>query len=81
MRSGQARSCYYRHLSVNQLVCQRWQSFVVTLCPAIFDRDVLALDKSGFAEALTECAQAAGRQVGRFAAEETDHRHDRPLRT
>src|SRR5262249_47092905 len=50
------------------------------LRPAVFDSHVLALDKAGFAQALTECAQTAREHVRRFAAKISDRRHRRLLR-
>src|SRR5262249_55559292 len=43
--------------------------------PTIFDRHVLALDKSGFLKALAECGHEVGPIGKRSAVEETDHRH------
>ena len=59
---------------------QRRQSIHLIFGPAVFDRDVLALDMAGFFEALAKCAQAVGERVGRCAVEKPDHRHRRLLR-
>jgi hypothetical protein len=38
------------HLTANQIGRQGWKSIVLPLRPAIFDRDVLALDIAAFAQ-------------------------------
>src|SRR5215472_17726033 len=50
----------------------------MTLGPAIFDRDVAALDIAGFVETSPDGVKSAGVTVR--AAEEPDHRHCRLLR-
>src|SRR6516165_6444629 len=40
-----------------KISCQCWQSLVVALCPAVFDRDVAVLDVTGFAQPLAKCQQ------------------------
>src|SRR5262249_17833828 len=67
-------------LASNQIIHQRRYSVDLILGPAVFDRCVAALDVAGFAQALVECAYIALPTVGRFAAEEPDHR-DGLLRT
>ena len=67
-------------LSPHQIARQGRQPIVLLLRPAIFDRDIAALDKAGFIQALAESAQPAGVPVGGCAAEETDQRHRRLLR-
>ena len=42
------------HLTADQIGRQRRQSIVLALGPAVFDRDVLALDIAGFVQALPE---------------------------
>jgi hypothetical protein len=66
-------------LSTDQIGCQHRQPIVLLLRPAIFDRDIPALDIAGFSQALEEPTQPAGVPVGGRAAEEPDHRHRRPL--
>ena len=44
---------------VNQISSHSWQSIVLTLRPAVFDRYVLALDKTCFLQALAERSHAA----------------------
>ena len=51
-------------LSPHQIARQGRQPIVLLLRPAIFDRDIAALDKAGFSQALAESA-AAGRRPGR----------------
>ena len=43
-----------RHLTAHQISRQRWQSIVMPLRPAVFDRDVATLDKARLVEALVE---------------------------
>ena len=59
----------------NQLGRQCRQAVELVLGPAVFDRDVLALDKARLLEALAKCAQTVHKAVGRYGAEEADHRH------
>src|SRR5262249_11029155 len=53
--------------------------FIVS--PAVFDREVLALDIAGVLEALAESAQPTRIALGRLGVEEPDHRHSRLLRS
>ena len=48
----------HRHLAADQIGRQRRQSIVLTFRPAIFDRDVLALDIAGLLQALAERGHA-----------------------
>ncbi len=71
----------HRHLTAYQIGCEVRQSVVLVLRPAILDHDILALDVTGFTNALPECGQkdcTIGRRPR--AAEEPDHRHRRLLR-
>ena len=68
------------HLACDQIGSERRQAAIATFRPAKFDGHVAALDKAGLAQALAERAHPARPQVGRFAAEEPDHRHRRLLR-
>ena len=43
------------HPAADQIGRQFRQSIVLTLCPAVFDRDVLAFDVAGFAQPFAEC--------------------------
>ena len=47
----------HSHPTTNQISRQRGQSIILPLRPAVFDRHVLALDPSGFLQALMECGQ------------------------
>jgi hypothetical protein len=50
------------------------------LGPAVFDRQVLAFDESGFLETLAEFAQPSGMPVRQIWVEKSDHWHRRLLR-
>jgi hypothetical protein len=67
-------------LSANQLRRQHRQPIVLPLRPAVFDRDVLALDITDFLEALAERGYYVRVRLGRRAAQESNHRHRRLLR-
>src|SRR5438876_288454 len=62
----------------NQVSGYNWQSVKTTLGPAIFERDVAALDIAGFVETSQDGVMSAGVTV--CAAEQLDHRHRRLLR-
>ena len=53
----------YGDLPANQLGRQCRQSIVLTLGPAVFDRNVLALDIAGLLEALVKYAQTVRERV------------------
>src|SRR5262245_56308312 len=78
-RSGERRNDGYP--TTNQIGRQRRQLIVAALRPAIFYRQILALDIAGFLQALTESTQAVFVQVRRIAAQKSDHGHHRLLRT
>src|SRR6516164_11103033 len=80
-RSGTSGRNDYRYLPANQFGRQLRQPVVLLICPAIFDRHVLALDIAGVLEALAECAHTVRKRVRRCTAEEPDHRHGRLLCT
>src|SRR5262249_7047792 len=63
----------------NQIGGQHRQSIVLTLCPAILEPHVPALVISHFAQALMEREQTVRPQIGRRAAEESDHWRHRLL--
>jgi len=65
---------------LNQIGSQLRQSIIVTLCPAVFDRQVLALDVAGFFQALSERCHGVCDCARRYVTEEADHRHRRLLR-
>ena len=69
-------------LAADQVSGQRWQSVVADLGPAVFDRDVLALEVAGFAQSLAERSEhplSAG-VVRRCEGEDADHWHRLLLR-
>ena len=41
-------------LTTNKVSSQLWQSFVMIVCPAIFNREILTFDKLGLSQALTK---------------------------
>src|SRR5215475_14211993 len=69
------------HLTSNQLRRQGAQSIASPLSPAIFDLDFLALDVSCLFQRLMERGQTPRVRLRRCAAEKSDHRHPRLLRT
>src|SRR5262245_4652107 len=56
------------------------QSIVMFLRPAVFDRDILPLDITGFLKTFTEGSHKERVSSGCSAAEKPDHRHRRLLR-
>jgi hypothetical protein len=58
----------------------RGKSIIVTLCPAVFERHVSAVDVAGFAQALAERGDKVLEQRGRCAIDVPDH-WQRLLRT
>src|SRR5262249_24769003 len=70
----------HRHLTANQVGRECGQSIIVTLCPAIFDRNVLAFDVAGLLQTLAEGGHVTRVSLWRCAVEEPDHRHRRLLR-
>ncbi len=76
-----AADCYDRvDLTTDEIAGQLGQPIVTTLRPAVFDRDILSLDITGFAQPLVERGRIRCKLAGRGAAEETDHRHRLLLR-
>ena len=60
---------------------QRRQSIVAAICPAVFDRDVLAFDVAGFVrDPYGMPARLAAMPVADPAVEKPNHRHRRLLR-
>jgi hypothetical protein len=51
------------------------------LCPMIFDYNIAAIDKAGFAESLTKCRGEMGTSLGGAVMEKPEHWHRRLLRT
>ena len=64
----------------NQIGRQCRQPIDLILRPAVYDRQVLALDIAGLLQALAKCAQTVRDRVRRCGVEEPDHRHRRLLR-
>ena len=78
--SGSAMRDDDRDLPANKIGRQPRQPVELVLGPAVFDRDVLAFDIPCVLQALAKSAQAIRETLGRYRAEETDHRHRRLLR-
>src|SRR5262249_9264416 len=70
----------HRNLPANQVGRQRRQSIDLIFAPAVYDRDVLALDIAAILEATVKSAKTVRGRVRRLAVEEPDHRHRRLLR-
>src|SRR5262249_914166 len=70
----------HAHLTMNQIGRQCRQPFVFLSGEAIFDRDVLTLDKACVFQALTEGGQELRSVTGSPGGEEPDYRHRRLLR-
>jgi len=70
----------HSNTATNEIGRQRWQSIGLIVGPAIFDRDVLAIDKARLLQALVECAQLIAGRMNRCGVEEPHHRHRRLLR-
>jgi hypothetical protein len=68
------------HRPSDQIIHQSRQSVILTLAPAKFDRDVLALDQTCLLQALAERGYEFRRVSERRAAQEPYHRHRRLLR-
>src|SRR5262249_44467249 len=58
-----------------EIGCQTRQTILVVVRPAILDRDVLALDKSGFVQTLPKRVNKMRRTGCRRISEKSDHRH------
>jgi hypothetical protein len=71
----------YGHRPANQFGHQHRQPIIPTLCKAIFDHHTLTLYEACFLEALAERGYEGRRVGGRRAAEKSDYRHRRLLRT
>jgi hypothetical protein len=62
-------------LAVHQFRGEAWQSIVLAFGPAIFDRQILAVDVSGFLQALPGRIYQIDLVIRRSAAEKSNHRH------
>src|SRR5262245_19126854 len=67
-------------LPANQFSYQRRYPIDLILTPAVFDRDVLALDMSGILKALAECAYTVRLSIGRTRVDDANHRRRGLLR-
>jgi hypothetical protein len=79
-RSGATWGDDHVHLAANQIGGQRWQSIVSILGPAVFDRDILALQIAGLFQPLPDGLYAESVSLRRSGKEQADHRHRRLLR-
>src|SRR5262249_42750016 len=66
---------YHGHLTMNQISRQCGQPFVFVPGEAIFDSDVLTLDKACVFQTLTERGEELWGVAGRPGVEDPDHRH------
>src|SRR5262249_56267567 len=62
-------------LLANEIRCERRQTIVLTLCPAVFDRDALAFDIPGFGESLAETDEQRPAVGEGRTAKKANHRH------
>jgi hypothetical protein len=65
---------------MNQISYHRRQPISSTLRPAVFDRDVAAIDVTGFAQPFEKGRQLSRQILGRSAVDKPDHWHRLPLR-
>jgi hypothetical protein len=70
----------HSHLTVNQIGRKSRQSIVLTLCPSIFDCDILPLDVAGFSQASVKGGDCVTERSWRGATYEPNHWHCRLLR-
>src|SRR5262245_45406941 len=68
------------HLPMHERGRKGRQPVVLTICPAVVDHDVLALDKASFVQSLANNGDKMGIGSRRTAAEEANHRHPTWLR-
>src|SRR5262249_56451993 len=59
---------------------QGWQSIVVAIGPTVFDRNILPLEVTRFAQALLKCCHLRCIAAGGTSGEKTHGRHRPPLR-
>jgi hypothetical protein len=79
-RRGAADRRDQSNLSADQIGRERRQPLVIALRPAVFDRDVAALDEAHPTEALVECGHDEVEVARAQTAEESNHRDGRLLR-
>src|SRR2546421_4004728 len=75
MSGRRAVSGDHYHAMLQQVGDQLGNSIVMTLRPAVLDRNVLPLEIAYLLKAFTECGEAVGICFGRRCAEKPDHRH------
>jgi hypothetical protein len=79
-RHRAARRGDHGHPTADQIGREYRQSVILTFCPAIFDRHVLADDVTALAQTPTERGQEVLAPPGRSTVEPSDYRHRRLLR-
>src|SRR5258706_7015894 len=62
----------YGDFAFDELRCQRGQAVEATLGPAVFDRDIFAVDVAAILEALAERFDQMRALIGRAAVQKTD---------
>src|SRR6516162_461894 len=67
-------------LASHQIGRERGQAILVTISPAVLDREIGALDKAALLEPAMESCQPLRKRTERLAVEESNHRHPRLLR-
>jgi hypothetical protein len=70
-------NCY---VTAREISRQCGQSVDLTLCPALFDDHVVAIDKTVFFQAFPKCAYKRRITTGASTIEKPHHRHRRLLR-
>jgi hypothetical protein len=70
----------YGHFALDQFGRQFRESIELAVCPAEFNRDVLAINVARFVQRPAEHRHQVGIRRERPTTQETDHRHGRLLR-
>jgi hypothetical protein len=68
------------YLMANQFGDQRREPIVLTLCPPVFNRHVLAFDVTGILQASAKSGEILAVRFKRCEMKKSDHRHRRLLR-
>src|SRR6516162_9257734 len=63
------------HMTAHEVCRQCGKPVVIAFCPAVFDRDILALGGAGFLQTFVERRYEMCIRTGRSAVEIADHRH------
>ena len=79
-RCRTARSSDDSHLALDELGHQCRYTIELILSPTIFDYNIVAIDETGFAEALTKCRGELGASIGGAVMEKANYWHRRLLR-